>query len=117
MVRGLLFRPNKTDEQKDQLEVALAVVERSSALNKAVLEVAMRKDAQARETLQLLAEDDPRRWYMMAILESRAMNFAVAAAYLNQCFMLAPEYELRMQQDGDISDDVKETWTFTYGTY
>ena len=117
LVRGLLFRPNKTDEQKDQLEVALAVVERSSALNKAVLEVAMRKDAQARETLQLLAEDDPRRWYMMAILESRAMNFAVAAAYLNQCFMLAPEYELRMQQDGDISDDVKETWTFTYGTY
>jgi hypothetical protein len=115
LVRGLLFRPNKTNEQKAQLETALAVVMNSSTLNRAVLEVAMKKDAEARETLKLLDNEDPRKWYMTAILESRAMNLGVAAAYLNQCFMIDPEYEFRMLIDGDISDDVKETWSFTYG--
>jgi hypothetical protein len=116
-VRGLLFRPNKTDEQKAQLEVALAVVMNSSTLNRAILEVAMKKDAEARETLKLMADDDPRKWYMFAILDSRAMNLGNAAAYLNQCFMLDPEFEFRMLRDGDISDDVKETWSFTYGDF
>ena len=117
LVRGLLFRPNKTDEQKAQLEVALAVVMNSSTLNRAILEVAMKKDAEARETLKLMADDDPRKWYMFAILDSRAMNLGNAAAYLNQCFMLDPEFEFRMLRDGDISDDVKETWSFTYGDF
>ena len=115
LVRGLLFRPNKTEEQLEQLEVALAVVQNSSVMNKAVLEIAMKKDAQARETLKQFADEDPRKWYMMAILESRAMNLSVAAAYLNQCFLLDPEYEFRMLKDGDISDDVKDTWSITYG--
>ena len=115
LVRGLLFYPNKTAEQKEQLETALAVVLNSSALNRAVLQVAMKKDEEARETLKQLRDDDPRKWYLMAILESRAMNLVQAATYLNQCFELAPDYELRMQMDGDISDDVKDTWTFTYG--
>jgi hypothetical protein len=113
----LLFRPNKTDEQKEQLEAALAVVMNLSTLNRAILEVAMKKDADARETLKLMDIEDPRKWYMTAILESRAMNLGEAAAYLNQCFMIAPEYEFRMLRDGDISDDVKETWTFTYGDF
>ena len=117
LVRGLLFRPNKTDEQKEQLEAALAVVMNSSTLNRAILEVAMKKDTDARETLKLLDNEDPRKWYMTAILESRAMNLGVAAAYLNQCFMIDPEYEFRMLRDGDISDDVKETWSFTYGAF
>ena len=117
LVRGLLFRPNKTDEQKEQLEAALAVVMSSSTLNRAILEVAMKKDAEARETLKLMDNEDPRKWYMTAILESRAMNLGVAAAYLNQCFMIDPEYEFRMLRDGDISDDVKETWSFTYGDF
>ena len=117
LVRGLLFRPNKTDEQKEQLEAALAVVMNSSTLNRAILEVAMKKDADARETLKLMDNEDPRKWYMTAILESRVMNLGEAAAYLNQCFMLAPDYEFRMLRDGDISDDVKETWQFTYGDF
>lgn len=116
LVRGLLFRPNKTAEQQEQLSVALAVVEASSVLNRVVLQVAMKQDGEARETLKLLDDNDPKKWYMMAILESRAMNLMEAAACLNQCFSLAPDYELRMAKDGDISDDVKETWSFVYGT-
>lgn len=115
LVRGLLFRPNKTDEQKAQLSQAMFVVENSSTLNKAILEVATRRDEQARETLQLLDDKDPRKWYLMAVLESRQMDLNVAAAHLNQCFELDPTFELRMLKDGDISDDVKETWTYTYG--
>lgn len=115
LVRGLMFRPNKTDEQKEQLAQALVVVENSSSLNRAVLQVATKKNAQALETLKLLDDSDPCKWYMMAILESRQMNLSTAAAYLNQCFELDPSFELRMLKDGDISDDVKETWTFTYG--
>lgn len=115
LVRGLLFRPNKTDEQKEQLSLALAVVENSSVLNRAVLQVAMKRDEQARESLVQMDEKDPRRWYMMAILESRKMNMVVAAAYLNQCFELDPSFELLMMKDGDISDDVKDTWGYTYG--
>lgn len=115
LTRGLLFRPHKTDEQRAQLAEALPVVEASSAVNRAVIQVAQRRNEEAAQTLEQLQETDPRRWYMQAILHSRAMDLNRAAQALQQCFELDATYQLRMQNDGDISDDVKEAWEFTYG--
>ncbi|MCQ2246484.1 MAG: hypothetical protein MJZ69_06830 [Bacteroidaceae bacterium] len=115
LVRGLLFRPNKTDEQKNQLNAAMDVVEASSSLNKAVLEVATRRDQQAAETLKLLDDSDPRKWYLLGILDSRAGDNQAAASNLNEAIKLDRTFQMRMVNDGDISDDVKEVWEFTYG--
>ena len=115
LTRGLLFRPHKTDEQRVQLAEALPVVEASSVVNKAVIQVAQRRNEEAAQTLELMDEADPRRWYMQAILFSRAMDLNRAAQALQECFTRDATYQLRMQVDGDLSDDVKEAWEFTYG--
>ncbi|MCQ2269330.1 MAG: hypothetical protein MJZ83_10715 [Bacteroidaceae bacterium] len=115
LVRGLLFYPHKNDEQKALLQEALPQVMGTSVLNKAVLQVAMKQDADAAETLALLPETDPRRWYMAAILDSRAMDLTQGATDLNQCFTLDNTYQLKMVNDGDLSDDLKDVWELTYG--
>jgi hypothetical protein len=38
-----------------------------------------------------------------------------SAKYLNQCFQLDKKYILIMQNDGDLTEEVKDTWETMYG--
>jgi hypothetical protein len=114
-VRALLFKRDKTKEEREELRTAVEYVSNSSTLNKAVMEVAQGQNAAAAATLELLPEDEPRRWYLKAVLESRANNVVASAQYLNQCFQLDKKYILIMQNDGDLTEEVKDTWETMYG--
>lgn len=113
-VRALLFKRDKSKEEREELRDALVFVMGTNPLNRAVLEVAQNMNTEAAETLKQLPETDPRKWYLMAILDSRANQVMSAATNLQHCFELDKSYILIMQNDGDLTEDVKDTWDAMY---
>lgn len=114
-VRALLFKRDKSKEERETLREALNYVSNTSILNRAILQVAQNDNVGAAESIEALPENEPRRYYLKAVLESRANNVVSAATFLNQCFQLDKSYILIMQNDGDLTEDVKETWETMYG--
>ena len=116
IVKGTMFKKNKTPEQKEELAKAIEVVQNSSPINKAVIQIAQNRNKEAAETVASLNDEDPRKWYMKAVLDSRDMDFVAGATDLDHCFQLDKKYIVIMENDGDISDDVKEMWQDMYGS-
>ena len=104
------------NSRADKLAKAIEVVQNSSPINKAVIQIAQNRNKEAAETVASLNDEDPRKWYMKAVLDSRDMDFVAGATDLDHCFQLDKKYIVIMENDGDISDDVKEMWQDMYGS-
>ena len=114
-VRCMLYKKNKTPEQQEAVRRAISVVEGTSPINRIVMLLATNRTDDAEAALDALPDNDPRKWYMKAIVCSRKLDMVGGATNLNLCFQADTSFRLKMAVDGEISDDVKDMWEMMYG--
>ena len=113
MCLGGYYRGGNTAKEREEAKKTFELVKNSSPMNEVVMHLAMdtkRDDALAKIAVQKLPADNPRTWYMKAIIHNRAgdSGFENAMNCLVKCFTLDPKYIPVAETDGDIGKDLFE---------
>ena len=113
MCLGGYYRGGNNAKEREEAKKTFELVKNSSPMNEVVMHLAMdtkRDDAMAKIAVQKLPTENPRAWYMKAIIHNRAgdSGFEDAMNCLVKCFTLDPKYIPIAETDGDIGKDLFE---------
>lgn len=113
MCLGGYYRGGKTSQEKEEAKKIFELVCSTSTLNEVVMHLAMdtkRNNALAKKAVEKLPVDNPKTWYLKAIIHNREgdSGFENAMNCLVKCFTLDPKYIPIAETDGDIGKDLFE---------
>lgn len=113
MCLGGYYKGGRTPEEKERARKTFELVKSSSPLNEVIMNLAMDSkgyDAMAQRAAKKLPVDDPKAWYLKAIIYNRAGETMLeqAKTCLIKCFSLDESYKPIAEMDGDIGKDLYE---------
>lgn len=113
MCLGGYYRGGNNAKEREEAKKTFELVKNSSPMNEVVMHLAMdtkRDDAMAKIAVKKLPTDNPRAWYMKAIIYNREGDTGLENAVncLIKCFTLDPKYIPIAETDGDIGKDLFE---------
>lgn len=138
----LFFKANKTPEEQQRADAALAYALNSSKSNNAVLNFELAPELghtmqDVKPLVDSLPDDNPRKWYMegviaahspevagdnfMALVEKYGASEALKMqedptpnhlAYFQHCFDLAPNYLKYYNTDANVDDEIRKKYPY-----
>lgn len=113
MCLGGYYKGGRTPEEKESARKTFELVKSSSPLNEVIMYLAMDSkgyDVMAQRAAKNLPTDDPKAWYLKAIIYNRAGETMLeqAKTCLIKCFTLDESYKPVAEMDGDIGKDLYE---------
>lgn len=113
MCLGGYYRGGNTPAEREEAKQTFNLVKSSSPLNEVIMYLAMDSrgyDVMAQRATENLPKDDPKAWYLKAIIQNRngEMGFEAAKNCLVKCFSLNESYIRTAEMDGDIGKDLFE---------
>lgn len=113
MCLGGYYKGGSTPAERAEAKRTFELVKSSSPMNEVVMHLAMdtkRDDAMAKQAVVNLPADNPRTWYLKAIIYNRSGDAGLENAMncLVKCFTLDETYIPIAEQDGDIGKDLFE---------
>lgn len=113
MCLGGYYKGGNTASEREEAKKTFNLVRESSPLNDVVMCLAMDSkgyDALAQRAAANLPKDDPKTWYLKAIIQNRSgeIGFEAAKNCLVKCFTLDNSYVHVAEMDGDIGKDLFE---------
>lgn len=121
MCLGGYYKGGRTPEEREQAHKVFDLVKSTSPLNEVIMNLAMDSkgyDAMALRASKNLPADDPKTWYLKAIIHNRTgeAGFESAKNCLVKCFQLDESYQHIAEMDGDIGKDLYEYTMDMYPT-
>lgn len=113
MCLGGYYKGGNTPAEREEAKQTFNLVKDSSPLNEVIMFLAMDSkgyDVMAQRAAADLPKDDPKAWYLKAIIQNRSgeMGFEAAKNCLVKCFSLNEAYIRTAEMDGDIGKDLFE---------
>lgn len=110
---GGYYKGGSTPAEREEAKRTFNLVKESSPLNEVVMDLAMDSkgyDVMAQRAVIKLPKDDPKTWYLKAIIQNRSgeIGFENAKNCLIKCFTLDESYIRTAEMDGDIGKDLFE---------
>ncbi len=121
MCLGGYYKGGNTPAEREEAKKTFNLVKESSPLNEVVMYLAMDSrgyDVMAQRAAVKLPKDDPKTWYLKAIIQNRSgeIGFENAKNCLIKCFSLDENYIHIAEMDGDIGKDLFEYTMDMYPT-
>lgn len=119
MCLGGYYKGGNTLAEREEAKKTFTLVKESSPLNEVVMNLAMDSkgyDVMAQRATGQLSKDNPKTWYLKAIIQNRSgeMGLENAKNCLVKCFSLDETYIRTAEMDGDIG---KELFEYTMDMY
>lgn len=113
MCLGGYYKGGNTPAEREEAKQTFQLVKESSPLNEVIMYLAMDSkgyDVMAQRAAANLPKDDPKAWYLKAIIQNRSgeLGFEAAKNCLVKCFSLNEAYIRTAEMDGDIGKDLFE---------
>lgn len=119
MCLGGYYKGGNTLAEREEAKKTFTLVKESSPFNEVVMNLAMDSkgyDVMAQRATGQLSKDNPKTWYLKAIIQNRSgeMGLENAKNCLVKCFSLDETYIRTAEMDGDIG---KELFEYTMDMY
>ena len=122
LVLGGYYKGGNTQEEREQSRMAFELVKSSSPMNAVVMHLAMDSkvhDQMAEKAWVELPMDDPKTWYLKAIIEARKGESAYTETQdaLVKCWNMDEKYIKTAQNDGEFEENVLKEYLEYYEDY